>query len=151
MTPETESLVVRELRRIRMAFTVIATALVVAVGFSSAVVVYWLYADSSAVVGPVSDVAKGSPCAGDAFYKSVSALLDAAKYKEAIASSDERLKSCPADHYAWFYKAKALAIERQWDPALEALSRAELLRPDWRYAYTKPLRESIEWNKSQGK
>ena len=129
---------------------VITATLVLALASLAAGVLYW-NAESPVAGVPVGDIAKPSICAGDTFYKSVSALLDAAKYSEAAAFSDERLKTCPSDHYAWFYKAKALAIEKQWDPALEALARAELLRPDWRYAYTKPLRESIEWNKSQSK
>jgi hypothetical protein len=148
---DTEKLILRELRGIRIAFTVIASALVVAILSIAGSLLYWNISDNSSLSAPVGDAQKSPSCGGDAFYKSVSVLLDEAKYKEAIALSDERLKKCPADHYAFFYKAKALAIENQWDRALEALGHAELLRPDWRYAYTNPLRESIEWNKAHAK
>jgi tetratricopeptide (TPR) repeat protein len=148
MSPESETLLVRELRRIRIAFVWVAVAVIAGAGVITFGLIYSFGASVSVPAAPVTDVSKG-PCAGEMFYNSVSALLDRANYKEAITASDERLKTCPADHYAWFYKAKALAIEKQWDAALDALSRAELLRPDWRYFYTKPLRESIEWNKSR--
>jgi tetratricopeptide (TPR) repeat protein len=148
MTPDTEALVVRELRRIRISFSLIAAAAVAAVIFICAFSLYAMRSVSPAV--PVGEISTG-PCSGESFYNAVSSLLDAAKYKEAIASSEERLKTCPGDPYAWFYKAKALAVENQWDAALESLNRAELLRPDWLYAYTKPLRESIDRNKSKSK
>ena len=106
---------------------------------------------SDSIYSPGADPAKNSPCAVDRFFKEASALQERGKFKELIPFSDARLKECPADQYAWWFKAKALAIDEQWDEALEALKHAELLRPDWRRPYVMPLRESIEWNKSKKK
>lgn len=100
---------------------------------------------------PVADPTQTALCTDDAFYKQTSALMERAKYKDVISASDARLKDCPSDHYAWWWKSKALAIEERWDEALETLRRTELLRPDWRRPYVEPLRESIEWNKARKK
>ena len=151
MAPDTEKLVLRELRAIRIAFTVIAVAFVLALLSLAGAILYWNVADSSSTSSPLGETSRASSCGAEAFYKSMSTLLEGAKYKEVVALADDRLKQCPADAYAYFYKGKALAIENQWEPALEAVNRAELLRPDWSYAYTRPLRESIEWNKAHAK
>ena len=100
---------------------------------------------------PVADAFQDSACPPEAFVKNIFALMEGGKYKEIISESEARLKKCRADHYAMFYKAKALAVEERWDEALETLKRLELLRPDWRAMYVSPLREAIEWNRAQKK
>jgi cytochrome c-type biogenesis protein CcmH/NrfG len=138
----------KEIRLFRYAAWAIAAAILLA---AAATAYSFLHTPSwvDSRQGPAGDPARTSACGADDFYRDASALQAIGKFKELIALSDTRLKACPGDHYAWWFKAKGLAVEERWDEALEALQRTELLRPDWRRAYAEPLRESIEWNKSQ--
>jgi tetratricopeptide (TPR) repeat protein len=142
-----EAQLLREIKKFR--YTVIGIVLLIIVGL---VVAYFNslreYSSFANNYWPIQG-SKSSLCGDESFRKKVDELDEAGKYKEVISFSDERIKVCPSDAHAWFFKARALAIEGQWDEALEPLGKAELLRPDWRYSYIKPLRESIEWNKEQ--
>ena len=147
---EIDDRLLKEVRRFTYAAWAVAAGLLLvagAVAYSFIQTASW----SESIYTPGADPAKGSPCAVDRFFREASALQERGKFKELIAFADARLKECPADHYAWWFKAKALAIDEQWDEALEALKHAELLRPDWRRPYVTPLRESIEWNKAKKK
>ena len=145
---EIDERLLKEIRRFRYAAWAVAGAVFLA---AAAMAYSFLQATSwpDAYQGPGADPARTSACAVEGFYRDASALQESGKFKELIAFSEARLKACPADHHAWWFKAKGLAVEERWDDALEALRRTELLRPDWRRAYVMPLRESIEWNKSQ--
>jgi len=142
-----ETQLLREIKKFR--YTIIGIVLLIVAGLTVA------YFNALREASSLSDdywpmrSAESSLCGGDSFRKKVDELFEAGKYKEAINFSDERVKVCPSDARALFFKAKALAIEGQWDEALKPLGKAELLRPDWRYSYIRPLRESIEWNKEQ--
>lgn len=140
----------KEVRRLTVAVWVVAiTIILIAAGIGYTFVLDSNVALESLSRSPVSEPKDPSPCKVDAFFNQADTLMQGAKYKEVVALADERLKTCPADHYAWWFKAKALAIQERWDDALEALRRTELLRPDWRKPYVVPLRESIEWNKER--
>jgi cytochrome c-type biogenesis protein CcmH/NrfG len=145
---EIDERLLKEIRHFRYAVWAVAAAVLL----SAAATAYsFLHTPSWAETrqGPAADPASTSACAVEDFYRHASDLQARGKFKELIGLSDTRLKACPGDHYAWWFKAKGLAVEERWDDALEALKRTELLRPDWRRAYVEPLRESIEWNRYQ--
>ena len=147
---EIDDRILKEIRRFTYAAWAVATGLLLvsgAVTYSLIQTTSW----SESIYTPGADPAKNSPCAVDQFYRDASALQERGKFKELISFAEARLKECPADHHAWWFKAKGLALDEQWDEALEALKRAELLRPDWRRPYIMPLREAIEGNRSKEK
>ena len=143
--------VVAELRHLRYAVYLVALGLVV-VAISS--IYPWLsllWQNNAAPVSPEQQVAQTSQCGsgGEAFYNEASALFEKAKYKDLVGFSEKRLAACPSDEFAWWWKAKALALDAQWEPALAALERTVLLKPDWRTKYVEPMRGAIEYQRSQ--
>jgi cytochrome c-type biogenesis protein CcmH/NrfG len=145
---QTDDRILKEVRRFTLAIWVIAVS-VLALTVGAAYSLFWEVRSPESIPLPAGDPSSTSPCAIEKFYRETNVLMERGKYMEVVSAADARIKDCPSDHYAWWFKAKALAIGEQWDPALEALRRAELLRPDWRRPYVVPLRESIEWNKAQ--
>jgi tetratricopeptide (TPR) repeat protein len=83
------------------------------------------------------------PCKGDSFYREADALYQKGSYRETLALAESRLEKCPSDGFAWWWKAKSLALLAEPAKALSALDRAELIRPDWRNMYVEPLRKSL--------
>lgn len=147
----------RYLRQIRFALWVLAAAgLLIAIASVSLVgsVVYDMFESkiaSDSIISPSAEPPSSSPCSVDTYFQETSKLMEKAKYKDVVVAADARLNKCPSDHYAYWFKGKALALEGEWKPALEALNHAELLRPDWRRLYIQPLRESIESQQSEKK
>lgn len=131
-----------------------AASLLIAIAFSviAGSIIYDMQESQTSadtVVSPTADPRSSSPCSVRTFFDETSNLMEKAKYKDVVSAANARLTVCPSDHYAYWFKGKALALEGQWEPALEALNRAELLRPDWRRLYIQPLRESIESQQSE--
>ena len=70
------------------------------------------------------------------FSRDARALLNAGEYTELLSLSKERTRNVPSDAYGFFYLGSAHYMLRQWDSAIDALQKADLLAPHWKGQYT---------------
>ncbi|MDR2244184.1 MAG: hypothetical protein LBE15_02085 [Burkholderiales bacterium] len=143
-----EAQLLREIKKFR--YTVIGIVLVVIV-LSIAFVCYLQEHSSVFYRYEVTKKSELSQCDDESFdfNQKAKELFETGKHKEGILLSEERIETCPFDAHAWFYKARALAMEKQWDDALESLGKAGVLNPDLYYMHIKPLSELIIWSKGR--
>ncbi len=73
-----------------------------------------------------------------------SELFEQGKVDELLRRVDERLNTHPNDATAYWFKAKAYYLKREWALALENIEKTELYAPNWKEEYTGPMRDKIK-------
>ena len=77
-------------------------------------------------------------------WDNASDLFEQGKTEELMRLVDNRLVTHPNDPTAHWFKSKVYYLNKEWSLALESIEKTEVLAPNWRQEYTKPLREKIE-------
>ena len=88
-----------------------------------------------------SDSSKGdcaAPQSEDGFQEQAKSLLLKGKEQELLTLAASREASFPKDPYVFLYRGRAQFQLREYEKAIETLTVAETLSPDWRDQYIAP-------------
>ena len=73
------------------------------------------------------------------FRDQASALFEQGKPDELLKLANEHMQEFPNDADAYWYRARAYLIQKDWAKALADLNQTAFLAPNWKAEYTDPL------------